>query len=716
MINAYLSELKRRGVIQTLTAYVVTSWLVIEVFDIAGPMFALPTWVNSLIGVAVLAGFPVVAYLSWFFNYSDGSIRRALDRTGVAPQRLTLWNWLGLGVISIAAGSAGLYLYEDVSDRLRKTEEGIAAAGAGETIAIVPFEDLSPDKNQGYLAEGIAAEIASLLGRSEGVQTAATSASFRLSKDGATPLDIGRQLSMATVLSGSVNATGNRLRVRTELLSTEDGSVLWSDSFTRTLNDVFALEEEIARSIANLLVDQYVELDQLASQTRTASSDAYVFYLKGRAELRHRKTESVKAARKLFEQSLALDPEYAPALVGVAETMWQLAEGVENLGNLDPGVAAAVARQSIERALLIDDALPEAYASLGRVEALLQQHEQALSHYNKAVSLNPSLVDVYVWRFISLNQLHRYSEAMESIETAAKLDPTAPTILYNIGFERSKRGDFDGARAEFEKLVELRPDNPLGYRGLADAAFRKGRFALSLEQWEIAGRLSPEAGQYQSSYRDVLFGLQMLDELRPLALAAGEEVNVLLLERDFAAIDEKMRFEIAANPDDPWLKFEAGWYRYLAGDTAAADTLMLEADASFSDEDRFAMPMCSPAIEVALALRTQGKDEQAESYLTRCEALLKTARDSVFEDYLLDHLAARLAAMRGDADLAVSHMENAYAHGWREWWTDLDPVLAPIKSDSAMMRIFAKIRTDLERQRAIASMAIAETQASIGTH
>lgn len=705
MANQYLSELKRRGVIQTLTAYVVTSWLVIEVFDIAGPMFALPSWVNSLIGVAVVAGFPVVAYLSWFFNYSDGAIHRAQDRTGAAPQALNIWHWLGLCVISVAACAAGLYLYEDVSDRLRKNEEGIQSADVDQSITIVPFEDLSPDKGQSYLAEGIAAEIGSILGRIEGVRTAATAASFRLARSGTPALSIGRQLSVASVLSGSVNATGNRLRVRAELLSTEDGSVLWSDSFTRTLNDVFTLEEEIARSIANILVDEYVDSGEVSSQPRTASSDAYVFYLKGRAELRNRTTESVKAARKLFEQSVALDPEYAPALVGVAETMWQLAEGGENYGNLDTEVAASVARKSVERALLLDDTLPEAYASLGRVEAMLQRHEQALAHYDKAVALNPSLVDVHVWRMLSLNKLHRYASALEALETAAALDPTAPTILYNMGFERSKRGDFDGARADFEKLIALEPENPLGYRGLATAAFREGQLALSLRQWAIAGRLSPETPYYQSAYRNVLFGLQMREAFRPLALSAGEEVNVLLLEGDYDGIDEKMQFAIAANPDDPWLKFEAGWYRYLAGDSTAADALMLEADKGFSNEDRFAMPMCSPAIEVAVALRNSGDSDQFESYVSRCEALLARTRDNTLEDNFLDHLAARLAALRGDQAAAVAHLETAYDHGWREWWTDLDPIFASFRTHPGMLRIFAQIRADLDRQRAIASMA-----------
>ena len=703
MINHFLSELRRRGVIQTLTAYVVGAWLLIEIFDVAGPVFAVPAWINSLVGVVLVTGFPVAAYLSWFFNYSDGQIRRA-GRSDGTDKPLGLVHWVGLGVIAMAASGAGIVLFEQISDQLRKEEEGIRAVEIDESIAIVPFRDLSPDRDQAYLAEGIAAELASTLARIDGVRTTATSATFRLASQGMDPVDIARRLDAASVLTGSVNASGNRLRLQLELLRTVDGEVLWRDSFTRTLNDVFSLEEEVARSVTNLLVDRYVEAEEIDGQARTASSDAYVFYLKGRAELRHRTTESTKAARKLFEQSVALDPEYAPAHVGIAETMWQLSEGSENYGTLDADVAAAVARRSVERALLLDDKQPEAYASLGRVEALGQQHERALEHYDKAIALNPSLVDAHIWRHLSLNKLHRYDEAMESLQQAARLDPTAPAILHNLGIEYSKRGEFARAQETFNELIRIEPDSPMGYRGLADAAFREGDLALSLEQWDRAMSLSPETPLYREAYRGVLYGLEMIDAYRPLALAAGEEMNVLLLEGRYDEVHEAMDFAIAADPDDPWLKFEAGWYRYLGADGDAADRLLIQADGDFSDEDRFAMPMCSPAMELVLAYRNQGQGERADAYLSRCDELLAATRDGVLVDSFLDHLAARIAALRGDENGAVVAMETAFDNGWREWWTDRDPVLAELGGSGAIARVIAKVNSALDRERAKAAL------------
>jgi TolB-like protein/lipoprotein NlpI len=707
MVHHFLSELRRRNVIQALTAYVVGCWLIIQVFNEVAPMFAVPAWVSSLLGVVTLAGFPVAAYVSWFFDFSGGSLSRVPAATGEMERPLSALHWLGLVMIAIAATAAGTYIFEQVSDRLRKEEEGIVVADVDESVAVLPFEDLSPEQNQAYLATGIAEELASLLGRTEGVETASTAASFRMAERGGDPVRIGRSLGVGSVLTGSVAASGNRLRVRVELTSVEDASTIWRDSFTRTMTDVFALEDDIARSITNLLLDRYVDADELSTQSRTASSDAYVFYLRGRAELRHRTAETVKSARKLFEQSIALDPEYAPAHVGIAETLWRLAEGGENYGNLDPAVASSIARQSIERALTLDSTLPEAFANLGRVEALMQNHDRAIEHYDKAISLNPSLVDVHIFKQVALNQLHDYDAAMRSLERAAELDPTAPTILHNLGYEYSRRGNFAAARIQFEKLIELYPDNPMGYRGLGDAASRQGDLALSLTQWRRAMELSPETPLYQDAYRGVLFGLRMLPEYRPLAEAAGEHVNVLLLEEDFPAVHREMEFAMAADPDDPWLVFEAAWYRYLAGDNGEAARLMLKADAAFSDDDRFAMPMCSPAVELALAYRQRGDAARAQDYIDRCSQQLANARDSVFVDSLLDHLAARLAVLRGDEETAVREMRAAMEHGWLEWWTERDPVLAPLKGNAGMARVFADIDGEIDRQRAIASMALA---------
>jgi TolB-like protein/Tfp pilus assembly protein PilF len=709
LLKHFLPELRRRGVIQAVTAYTVSAWLVIQVFNELGPVFALPAWVSSLVGTIALVGFPVACYISWFFDFSGGR----LTRSGLAEEGelkpLSPWHWLGLGVIAVAASASGYLLFQQLQERLGTEEAASAGVDIEQSMAVIPFRDLSPTQDQTYLAEGLAEELTTVLGRISDLRIAASSASFSLTADGLDPIAVGRELDTASVLTGSVQSSGDRLRVRVELIDTGDGAVLWSESFRRKLSDIFSVQEDIARSVTNLLQDRYLEANELAGST-TASSDAYVFYLKGRAGLRERTAEAIKRSRRLFEQSIGLDPEFAPAYVGLAETMWLLADGGETFGNIDPEVAAQVARQNVERALVINDQLPEAYANLGRVEAILQDDASALSHYDKALSLNPNLPQVHLWRYLSLKALQRYQESMQALETAAKLDPTAPVILHNLGFEQSLRGNFAEARRTFESLISQAPENPLGHRGLADAAFREGNLALSLRHWQRAMTLSPETGAYREAYAGVLFGLQMPDAFRPFAEISGGETSQLLIEGRYEALHERMDFLRAANPEDPWIAFEAAWYHYLDGNDEVAAAILVENDSLFSDEDRFGSPMCSPGIELALAHRQAGDANTASAYAAECAGRLDSARGRVYSDSALDYLAARLAAFRGERDKAAEELSRAVDNGWREWWTARDPLLAPLASHPVAQAAVQRIETSLAAQRERVETDLADVQ------
>ncbi|GAB5413461.1 MAG: hypothetical protein Cons2KO_10640 [Congregibacter sp.] len=702
LLHKVLSELRRRGVIRPVVAYTVVAWAIVQVANEVGPIFAVPEWINTLVAVVGLMGFPVALYIAWFFDFSEGSLTRTPDALSAAMKPLTLWHWLGLGVIVAGASSSGFYVFEEIRDRIARGESGLERLDIAETIAVIPFKDASPAQDQAYFATGLTEELTSLIGRVDGIRVSASSAAFRLSEAGLDAVAIGRELDVAAVLTGSIQVTGDRVRVRTELIDTQDASVLWSDRFTRKLSEIFAVEADIARSITNLLQDRYLAAEEMDLVSATASTDAYVLYLQGKAAVRKRTAESVKTARKLFEESVGLDPEYAVAHVGVAETVWRLAEGVENFGELDREVAATLSRKSLERALVINPEIPEAYANLGRIEALENNHIEALEHFSKALQLNPSYADVYLWRYLSESSLERYADAYASLERALELDPTSPAILHNLGFENSLRGNFEKARRYFDTLLAKEPDNPLGYRGLAQAAFREGQLALSLQQWGEALRLAPETPLYKQSYRDVLYGLRMLEAYKPLALEAGEDVNVLLLQGDYETLHDEMDFAVKSYPDDPWVMFEAAWYRGLAGDISEYTELLVAADAFLTDEDRFAMPFCSPGVEVAHAHLLSGNSEQANRYVDECEDRLKAARTGIYVDSELDYLAVRLAALQNNTELATHELETAFAHGWREWWSKQDPVLHSVKSDAAVKMQFDRIEKALEEQVVLA--------------
>lgn len=706
MISRLLDNLRQRGVITVMAPYTVVAWLVMQVVALLQPALAFPIWIVSFFTVLLIAGFPVAFYIAWFFEYTEHGLKRTTVDPDPSQEPLSKRHWAGLVVTSLAALGIGYVSFGEVRTNLAKDAEGIEELALEQSIAVLPFKDQSADQDQRYLSEGIAEEMTSLLGRMAGLKVAAASSTFRLSERDLDPVEIGRRLDVATLLGGSIRSQGDQLKVRVELINVEDGKVLWTQNFSRKLENIFAVEEEITRSIVNLLQDRYLEKGSVTLQSKTANTDAYVLYLKGEEEFRKRTTESMKAARKLFEEAVGIDPEYASAHVGVAKSVLLLAKGDQNVGSLDPKIAATLAEQALDKAIVRSPDHAGAFASLGRVHVLRGQNDEALSAYDKALSINPNLAIAHLWKSVTLRTLQRYEAAVESLRKAASLDPTSSTVLHNLGFFLSQMSLLDEAEARFSELLALYPDLPQGYKGLGHVAWQKGELAKSVEFWGKAVELSPESSDIKYDYLGLLFTLQM-EEVIPLATDPFYGANILLLKKEYEALHEKMAFDLGANPDDPWIAFEAGWYQMLVGDLVVGADLLIRADENLSDQDRFAAPMCMPGIEIAFAYQLKGDLEKAEAYIAQCERMLEIERKSIFANNNLDHLEARLHSLRKDGVKGAEALGQAYDNGWREWWVDLDPLLDTVRQDPEGSRITQEIKMSMENERTQARLSLA---------
>ncbi len=710
MFRQFLDQLTRRRVIRTLAFY--TGFVIagIQVISAAAPILAIPAAWQRLAVIGLLGGYPVVFYLSWFYQLERGRLVRARDGHEDAPVVLRPVHWLGL--LLIVAGSVAVVAlaYRQLST-LRAdpaNAEAVAAdAGADQlaqavTLAVLPFRDQSPERDQQWFAEGLAEELTGLLGQQAGLQVAAASSSFVAAARGLDPVAAGRALAVSRLLGGSVAISGDRLKLRVELIDAGDGHILWSQSYSRQLRDAFAVQEEIARAVANRLQDLHPGAGD-PGPVRTASADAYVLYLKGREQYRKQTTEAMKAARRYFEQAIGTDPEYAMAYVGLADSIVLLAKGRSKLGILEPDIAAQLADEPLAKALTRAPELAEAHAIRGKVLELQGQGDElALAAYDKALTLNPSLAVAHMWRYLALDRLGRKQEGMAALERAFLLDPLSVTLQYNRGFELSRRGRHAEARAQYEALIAQAPDSPMGYQGLADAAFQAGDWALSLQNWKQAMDRSPDNPNFRQAYVGVLLSLGLLDAARPLAGDAYFRATLLLRSGDYPALFADMAFQLQAHPDDAWLRFEAGWYELLVGDAARGRELLAAAHAGIADAERYAMPYCSPAIEMAHALMQLGRRTEARTLADQCRQRLALSRHQGLVNITETYLAARLAALDGNTDAALDELETAYAQGWREWWSARDPLLAPVRDHQRARAVFAGIDAALaaERERA----------------
>ncbi|MDP5131403.1 MAG: hypothetical protein NWQ54_11005 [Paraglaciecola sp.] len=703
---SFFAEIRRRKVFQTFVPYLGFVWLILQIVSVVTPMVNLSPLFNTLVAVTLFAGMPVMLYLSWYFDFTmDGLVAIADNETGrVSPFGLSRWTILLL--ITLGSGFVAYRYFSNVQIEFAKASDGIKQTFIADSIAVLPFKDASADQDQAFLAQGLAEEITSLLGRTDGLKVAASSSTSALAEKGLDPVTIARRLQVDTALTGSVRVIGDQLKIRVELVDAADANVLWSETFAGKFSDIFVVESEIARSTVNMLQDTYIETGSLTNSASTKSTDAYVIYLKGREQYRKQTTESMKAARKLFEQAIGLDPEYAQAYVALADTIAMLAKGTNGIGHdaffgvLDGDIARQLSEQNIEKALLRNPELSEAYAIRGLTLAYLsKQSDEALSFLDKAIKLSPSSAKSYMWKFAVLDKLGRYSEAWQALEKAYSLDPISIANQSNRGFYLSQQGLIQEAENQYNLLISEFPNSPLGYAGMASIEYNRANYSESILYWKQAHSISPDNARYEKSYIGLLLELGLVNEARKLTSDSFYIPTFLLIEKKHPELIDEMNTRILANPDDPWVRFETAFYLMLIGNNSAAEKLLVPLMTEFSDGELYNMPLCSPAIEIAWALVEQDNNKESQPILRECERQLDNARQENIKDAFADYLGARLAALNNNEKLASQELSNAFENGWRQWWTKYDPIIAPVLETDTGKDIMIKIDDHLQKER-----------------
>jgi adenylate cyclase len=414
-------ELKRRHVYTVIATYAVVSWVLLQVGEVTFGPLHVPEWVMSRLIVLVVIGFPIVVVLAWFFD---------LTRHGI---RLT----------------AKLPLHS-TDDNERPS------------IAVLPFADMSPERDQGYFCEGVAEEILNALSNIPQLRVAARSFSFESRESRGDLRRIGQELGVKSVLEGSVRKSNNHLRVTAQLVAVSNGYHLWSKSFDRELKDIFAIQDEIAKSIAETLLESITPLQRSALKT-TSTSDvtAYDYYLRGRQFISRFHKIDIGFARRMFRKALDLDPDFALAWAGYADCFSLL------ILYEDPNASyREEARKASQRALELDPNLAEAHASRGLALLISEEFAAAETEFNKALALNPRLFQAYY--YYGRTRFHQgdLEMAAELFRKAAEVEPAdyqsrclRIQILRGTGRMEQAVSEARDAVRVLEKHLEWNPDD-----------------------------------------------------------------------------------------------------------------------------------------------------------------------------------------------------------------------------------------------------------------
>lgn len=470
--GGFFSELQRRRVWRVAGAYILVVWMAVEIVLETFPLFGLPEWIARVVVVLAFAGFPVTLLLAWVFDitpqgvirtpsYDDAASENAASENAAVdrslPERLTrpvhMAGVFGAGIIVALVGFGA---YSAFSPRTMVEPSAI------ESIAVLPFSDLSQNGDQGYFAEGVAEELINRLARVGDLRVAARTSSFSF-RDRDVGLDeIAARLAVDAVVEGSVRRSGDQLRVTVELVDAATGFQMWAEKYDRTVDDIFAIQDEIATAIVDAL---QVHLAPGASTLRAGTDNvrAHDAYLLGLSRWHARTRGDLLRALDYFEEAIQQDGSYAPAYAGIALTYAVLPVYTDTPAE----VAAERGSQAAARALALDAHNAEAHAAIGQIAQGLEWNlEAAEIAYRRALEFQPNYGTGHQWYAETLLMMGRLEEARIEVERALAVDPMSVAARKILAYLQMVRRDFTQARATYTRLTTEHPQYEPGQTGL----------------------------------------------------------------------------------------------------------------------------------------------------------------------------------------------------------------------------------------------------------
>ncbi len=395
-----------------------------------------------------------------------------------------------MGLVTVLAASVAALIVAVQIGRSPRVESAPTVerptAAAPETaptsVAVLPFADVSPEKDQEYFTDGLTEELLNVLGRVEGLRVAARTSSF--SFKGKTPeiAEVGAKLNVSTILEGSVRKAGNRVRITIQLVNVEDGFHLWSQNYDRQLDDIFAVQDDIARSVAEALKGELGLGGETALASGGTNIEAYNAYLQGRYFSARFTEENLKRALSYYEEALTLDANYAPAWTGTADAYFKLAA---SLGGVPYDEGIAMARRAVERALELDEGLAEAHAVLGAIRRAYDwDWAGAEASFKRALALEPNNAAVLLEASALASTVGHFDEALALGRRAIELDPLNPMAYQSLVVPALSAGLLDESTAALEKALVLAPERAVAHMMLGLVYLRQSRPEEALREMQ----------------------------------------------------------------------------------------------------------------------------------------------------------------------------------------------------------------------------------------
>lgn len=490
--RSFFAELRRRNVYKVAVAYAVVAWLLIQAASILFPTFEAPAWVMKVFVAVIVLGFPIALVFSWAFEITPEGLKRESEiETGKSITHHTGRRIVGITVV-VAVIAAALFIFQLLRPRLTSTSTASATTNAlpEKSVAVLAFDNLSDDKGSEYFSDGVSEELLTVLQKIPGLRVAARTSAFSFKGKNATAQEIGQKLGVANLVEGSVRKAGETVRIAARLTKTVSGDEIWSENYTRNLKDVFAVQTELAQTIveqlrgqltgsaANPTAKAQIQAEvTAAARGGTNNVEAHEAYLQGRFFLNRHSEKEVDQGRTAFERAVQLDPQFALAWAGLAQThIWDCNYATEG-GQKSFNAHLAAAREAVNKSLTIEPNLPEALSARATIEINFDSNwKGAAETLRKALALAPQDPTLLAWAGNLASARGDVAQCVDLLQKAVTLDPVNAQLRVFLAANLTNLHRLEEARVEYTRAIELNPSAPNSYAAIGMTYVAEGKY------------------------------------------------------------------------------------------------------------------------------------------------------------------------------------------------------------------------------------------------
>lgn len=715
-----LTELKRRNVLRVAAAYAVVAWIIIEAGSVLLPTFGASESAFQIYVIVVIAGFVGSLIIAWIFEVTPDGVK--LEKNVDRGESITPKTGRKLDIVIIMLLAVALAVSVTLNVTGMRDVEVVAEAPALDrsSIAVLPFTSRSTDPENQLFADGIHDDLLTRLANIGALKVISRTSVMEYRDTTKNLRQIGDELGVGVVLEGSVQRSGDSVRINAQLIDAATDEHIWARIYDRELSaaNLFALQSEISGEITRALQATLTNEEQTRLATiPTDSLAAYNLYTQGRDNLYKRQLETLQKAREQFQAAITLDPDYAEAYAGLAESVILL---LNNHQAITPDEAFEVAGTSLEKAHALNPDLAEAHAAMGLLKYQMWQEiriegglEEAADWYTEALELNPNNAQAYMWFALLRGTQNRIEEAIDLYHESMRVDPLGKIPYANLPGLYALRGQNDQALDLYLKATEIHPDWPTAYQNLAqhlqglgrmDEAVAWGMKSIELSTDPIGG--APIVGAYIEfgEYHKIEQIFSNVTPEHPMYVLGLSMARAF--EGDYAGAAEII--EATIEGDESPRRFQIGiisGFAMLAKDWDKARTYaeMLNSDFAADADPEVDASNVANLIAYAYVLQNLGERERADALLTLALNVVRTVPRLGLAGHGIRDV--QILALQGKTIDALAAMRGAIDDGFRGtvssngWPLAIDPFLDSLRDQPAFQAMVSELDDEVDKMR-----------------